>query len=122
MTVAMRVVKLVIGEKEELIDPNTCKDLLREAGCDDEGYLLDKYVCLNSNYRKLKPPNAIPTIYISFGKWPKVWFIDEKNGIIKIQVEMVFLWKDPRVQIKVNEIETNGFLIQIFQTLEKFWY
>ena len=109
MKIAIIVVKLVSGEERDLMDPNKCKDLLLEAGCDDKGFLLDKHVCLNSNYRKLRPPNAIPTVYVSFRQWPKVLIIDEDKGIIKIQVEMAFIWNDRRVQIKVNKIE-NGQL------------
>ena len=37
MGIAIIVVKLVSGEEEDLIDPNMCKDLLLEAGCDDTG-------------------------------------------------------------------------------------
>lgn len=99
--------KPVMGEGIESIESYNCTKLLADAGCDDKGHLLDKYACLNSNYRQFKPPNSFTTVNIGwFLDMPKILDVKEKMGTIKIGLdETIFFWEDPRIKINFDNIE-----------------
>ena len=120
LVVAFKLYDKVYGEVNERIESFNCTELLIDNGCDDNGHLLTKNVCLNSDYRQFKPPNTSTTVYISFMYMPKILHIKENLGTIKIYLdEMIFLWEDPRIKVNLKSIKKESLPIAPLPTPEK---
>ena len=83
---------------------DTCKKLLTTAGCDDEGYLLEENVCINSTYQSEDAPNEPVTVHMKFLKWPIIQDISEGGSAIKLQLRFVHLWEDKRVNVNLQNL------------------
>ena len=113
----------VKGSTEESNETTHYKMQLRNAGCDEEGYLLYySSICINSDYHHLRPPNStsLTNVYVAFRYPPKITNIHEGLKTIKVKVhDAVLLWEDPRVIINANEMNKQRLINRIpFQTSE----
>ena len=86
---------------------DTCKKLLTTSGCDDEGYLLQENVCLNSTYQSGVAPNDPVTVHMKFLEWPSVQDIDEGETALKLHLRFVHLWEDKRINVKLENLMNN---------------
>ena len=95
--------KTPIPKKED-----KCKSLLAAAGCDD-GKLLDKNVCIRKDYNRLIPPTS-NKVYIKFSNFPQILGINEAEETIDMEIDMVNIWEDDRIQVNLVEVENEKLI------------
>lgn len=106
LAVFFKICSLVKADEKELAQPLNCTKLKLDAGCDEEGKLLENGVCINSDYLPTKSPNFSTTVHVGFLQWPTISDIDEELGTIKLRIQdAIFEWEDSRVKIDLNQIE-----------------
>ena len=60
------------------------------------------------------------TVWVNLIKLPHVLNIDGENRMLKVQLEIFFAWRDPRIKIGINGIANEQFLDPSFPTTDTF--
>ena len=99
---------IVRGQTLKPLKDDKCKTLLAAAGCDD-GKLLDKNVCIRNDYNGLIHPTS-NKVYIKFSYFPQILGIDEEEETIDVEIDMVNIWEDDRIQVNLISLENEKLI------------